>query len=108
MTTDQLPRWPLLDDYRVPGLLLLLGFGVLLLPAVVLLARRCAAGFRSAAGVGLEPVARMLVHLAAIGRLVLGMGSHARARTGGGAADEPTAGREGRSSPDSAEKVTAP
>ncbi len=42
MTTDQLPRWPLLDDYRVPGLLLLLGFGVLLLPAVVLLARRAA------------------------------------------------------------------
>ncbi len=36
MTTDQLPRWPLLDDYTVPGVLLLLGFGVLPLPAVVL------------------------------------------------------------------------
>jgi hypothetical protein len=69
MTTDQLPQWPLLDDYAVPGLLLVLGFGVLPLPAVVLLARRRAVGFHAAAGVGLLLVAWMLAQLAAIGVL---------------------------------------
>ncbi|MFQ1003689.1 hypothetical protein [Modestobacter sp. SSW1-42] len=61
MTTDQLPGWPLLDDYTVPGLLLVLGFGVLPLPALVLLARRRVAGFVAAGGVGLVLVAWMLV-----------------------------------------------
>ena len=73
MATDQLPRWPLLDDFTVPGVLLLLGFGVLPLPAVVLLARRRVAGFRAAAGVGLLLAAWMLVQLAAIGVLFPGM-----------------------------------
>jgi hypothetical protein len=73
MTTDQLPRWPLLDDYTVPGLLLLLGFGVLPLPAVVLLARRSTAGFPASAGVGLLLVAWMLAQLAAIGLPFPGM-----------------------------------
>jgi hypothetical protein len=73
MTTDQLPRWPLLDDYTVPGVLLLLGFGVLPLPAVVLLARRRPFGFLAAAGVGLLLVAWMLAQFAAIGVLLPGM-----------------------------------
>ena len=73
MTTDQLPQWRLFDDYAVPGLLLVLGFGVLPLPAVVLLARHCTAGFRAAAGVGLLLVAWMLAQLAAIGLLLPGM-----------------------------------
>jgi hypothetical protein len=73
MTTDQLPRWPLLDDYTVPGVLLLLGFGVLPLPAVVLLARRRPFGFLAAAGVGLLLVAWMLAQFAAIGLLLPGM-----------------------------------
>ncbi len=69
MTTDQLPQWPLLDDYAVPGVLLVLCFGVLPLPAVVLLARRPGVGFHAAAGVGLVLVAWMLAQLAAIGVL---------------------------------------
>ena len=73
MTTEQLPQWPLLDDYTVPGLLLVLCFGVLPLPAVVLLARHRPAGFRAAAGVGLLLVAWMLAQLAAIGLLLPGM-----------------------------------
>ncbi|MGR7023675.1 hypothetical protein [Geodermatophilus sp. URMC 62] len=73
MTTDQLPRWPLLDDYTLPGVLLLLGFGVLPLPAVVLLARHRAAGFLAAAGVGILLDAWMLVQVAAIGLLFPGM-----------------------------------
>ncbi len=73
MTTDQLPRWPLLDDYTVPGMLLLLGFGVLPLPAVALLARRRPSGFLAAAGVGLLLVAWMLAQFAAIGILLPGM-----------------------------------
>ena len=73
MRTDQLPRWPLLDDYTVPGVLLLLGFGVLPLPAVVLLARRRPFGFLAAAGVGLLLVAWMLAQFAAIGLLLPGM-----------------------------------
>ncbi len=73
MTTDQLPEWPLLDDYTVPGLLLVLGFGVLPLPAVVLLARRRPSGFLAAAGVGLSLVAWMLAQFAAIGVLLPGM-----------------------------------
>ncbi len=73
MTTDQLPRWPLLEDYTVPGVLLLLAFGVLPLPAVVLLARRRPSGFLAASGVGLLLVAWMLAQLAAIGLLLSGM-----------------------------------
>ncbi len=73
MTTDQLPRWPLLEDYTVPGVLLLLAFGVLPLPAVVLLARRRPSGFLAASGVGLLLVAWMLAQLAAIGLLLPGM-----------------------------------
>ncbi|HEX2298739.1 MAG TPA: hypothetical protein VHH34_09510 [Pseudonocardiaceae bacterium] len=73
MRTDELPRWPLLDDYTVPGVLLLLGFGVLPLPAVVLLARRRPSGFLAAAGVGLSLVAWMLAQFAAIGLLLPGM-----------------------------------
>ena len=73
MSTDQLPRWPLLDDYTVPGVLLLLGFGVLPLPAVVLLARRRPSGFLAAAGVGLSLGAWMLAQFAAIGVLLPGM-----------------------------------
>ena len=73
MTTDHLPEWPLLADYTVPGLLLVLGFGGLPLPAVVLLARRHAAGFLAAAGVGLVLIAWMLAQLVAIGLLFPGM-----------------------------------
>ncbi len=73
MRTDQLPRWPLLDDYTVPGVLLLLGFGVLPLPAVALLGRRRPSGFLAAAGVGLLLVAWMLAQFAAIGVLLPGM-----------------------------------
>jgi hypothetical protein len=73
MTTDQLPRWPLLEDYTVPGVLLLLAFGVLPLPAVVLLARRRPFGFLAAVGVGLLLVAWMLAQFATIGLLLPGM-----------------------------------
>ena len=73
LSTDQLPRWPLLDDYTVPGVLLLLGFGLLPLPAVVLLARRRPSGFLAATGVGLSLVAWMLAQFAAIGVLLPGM-----------------------------------
>lgn len=73
MTTDQLPPWPLLDDYAIPGLLLLIGFGLLPVPAAVLLAHRNVAGFRAAAGVGVLLVIWMLAQFAAIGVLLPGM-----------------------------------
>ena len=40
LTVDQLPAWPLLDDYTVPGIALIVLFGLLPLAAAGLLARR--------------------------------------------------------------------
>ena len=67
MTVDQLPGWPLLDDYTLPGIALIVLFGVLPLVAAVLLVRRRALGWTLTAAVGLLLVLWMLGTVAAIG-----------------------------------------
>lgn len=67
MTMADLPPWPLLDDYTIPGILLLLLFGLLPVGAAVLLIRRSAGGWAAAAGVGLVLVMWMLGQFVAIG-----------------------------------------
>lgn len=69
MSRAQLPPWPLLDDYSVPGAVLVLGFGVLPIVALVLLARNHRWAWPAVAAGGALLVLWMLVQLAAIGPL---------------------------------------
>ena len=52
MTVDELPGWPLLDDYTLPGIALIVLFGVLPLAAAVLLVRHRTAGWTLTTAVG--------------------------------------------------------
>ena len=67
MSVDELPSWPLLGDYTVPGVVLVLLFGVLPLVAVWLLVRRSRSGWALTTAVGLLLVAWMAVEIVAIG-----------------------------------------
>jgi hypothetical protein len=73
MAPRQLPHWPLLDDYTVPGLLLILLFGVLPVLALLASIRRPRIGRPATAAVGLLLVGWMVVQLAALGLLLPGM-----------------------------------
>ena len=67
MTVDQLPGWLLVDDYLLPGIALVLLFGMLPIAAVVQLVRRRASGWTLTTAVGLLLVFWMLAQIAAIG-----------------------------------------
>jgi hypothetical protein len=67
MTTDELPAWPLLGNYLLPGLSLLLLFGVLPLVAVRRLLRRSPSGWTLTTVIGLLLVGWMAVEIVAIG-----------------------------------------
>ena len=73
MTAAQLPSWPLLDDYTLPGAFLVLGFGVLPVAALVLLFRGHRLGWPAVAVVGAALLLWMLVQLVAIGLLLPAM-----------------------------------
>ncbi len=73
MSPLQLPNWPLLSDYTVPGLLLIVMFGLLPIPALVALVRRPHLGWPAAAAVGVLLAVWMLVQIAALGLLLPGM-----------------------------------
>ncbi len=73
MSPLQLPRWPLLGDYTVPGLLLILLFGVLPVAALVALVRRAQLGWPATAAVGVLLVIWMLVQIVAVGLLLPAM-----------------------------------
>jgi hypothetical protein len=53
MSVDELPAWPLLGNYLVPGIALIVLFGVLPAIAAVLVARRDPRGWTATAAVGL-------------------------------------------------------
>jgi hypothetical protein len=65
LTVDQLPAWPLLGDYTVPGVALMVLFGLLPLAVAGLLARRYPLGWAATAATGL------LVVFGAAGSVVL-------------------------------------
>ncbi|MFD2093985.1 hypothetical protein [Blastococcus deserti] len=65
LTVDELPGWPLLGDYRVPGLLLFVLFGLLPVVAALHLRRRSARGWTAATAVG------VLLVLWSIGQVVV-------------------------------------
>jgi hypothetical protein len=67
MTVDELPSWPLLDDYTLPGVALLLLFGILPLVAARLVVRRSPSGWSLTTAVGLLLVGWMVVQVVAIG-----------------------------------------
>ncbi len=73
MSPQQLPNWPLLVDYTGPGLLLIVLFGVLPIPALVAVVRRPQMGWPATAAVGALLVVWMLVQVAALGLLLPGM-----------------------------------
>lgn len=67
MTVDVLPGWPLLDDYLLPGIALIVLFGVLPIAALVQLVRHRASGWTLTTAVGVLLVFWMLAQIAAIG-----------------------------------------
>ena len=67
MTVDELPGWPLLDDYTLPGVVLIVLFAVLPIAAAVLLVRRRALGWTLTTAVGVLLVFWTLGLVAAIG-----------------------------------------
>ncbi|MGY2082299.1 hypothetical protein [Blastococcus sp. SYSU DS0539] len=67
MTTAELPDWPLLGDYTLPGIALVLLFGLLPLVPLVLLLRRDPRGWTATAAVGALLVGWMVVQLVALG-----------------------------------------
>jgi hypothetical protein len=71
MSPRQLPHWPLLDDYAVPGLLILL-FGVLPVLALLALVRRPRLGWPATAAVRVL-IVWMLVQFVALGLLLPGV-----------------------------------
>jgi hypothetical protein len=99
MTVDELPSWPLLGDYTVPGVALVLLFGVLPLLAGVWLVRRSPGGWGLTTAVGLLLVGWMAAQILAmglpfpavqVGFLILGIGLTGLGVDGGAtaAADE--------------------
>ena len=73
MTTAELPDWPLLDDFTLPGVVLLLLFGLLPLVPIALLLRGDARGWPATAAVGALLVLWMLGQVVAIGLTFPGM-----------------------------------
>jgi len=67
MTTAELPDWPLLDDFTLPGIALIVLFGLLPIVPLVLLLRRDARGWTATAAVGVLLVLWMLGQLVALG-----------------------------------------
>ena len=103
LTVDRLPGWLLIGDYALPGIALIVLFGVFPLVAAVQLARRRARGWTLTMAVGLLLVLWTLGQVAAIGLpfpevqvgfLIVGMLLTGLGVDGGasvGAADEPRA-----------------
>jgi hypothetical protein len=73
MTTAELPDWPLVDDFTLPGVALLVLFGLLPLVPVALLLRGDARGWPATAAVGALLVLWMLGQVVAIGLTFPGM-----------------------------------
>jgi hypothetical protein len=67
MTVDQLPAWPLLGNYTLPGVALVVLFGVLPLVAAGYVARRAPRGWSLTTAVGLLLVGWVAVQILAIG-----------------------------------------
>ena len=67
LTVDQLPAWPLLGDYLVPGIALIVLFGLLPIAAIVWLFRRDDRGWTLTTAVGLLLVVWIIGQLVAIG-----------------------------------------
>ena len=55
MTVDQLPAWPLLDDYLVPGIALIVLFGLLPIAAAGAAGPAAPRGWTATAAVGAAP-----------------------------------------------------
>ena len=73
MTTAELPDWPLLDDFTLPGVALVVLFGLLPLVPLLLLLRRDRRGWTAAALVGALLVVWMLGQLLVLGPAFPGM-----------------------------------
>ena len=73
MTTAELPDWPLLEDFRLPGVALLVLFGLLPLVPVVLLLRGDPRAWPATAAVGALLVLWMLGQIVALGLTFPGM-----------------------------------
>jgi hypothetical protein len=73
MTTAELPDWPLLEDFTLPGVALVVGFGLLPLVPIVLLLRRDPRGWPATAAIGALLVLWMLGQVIAIGMSFPGM-----------------------------------
>jgi len=73
MTTAELPDWPLLGDFILPGVALLVLFGLLPLVAVVLLLRGDRRGWPATAAIGVLLALWMFGQIVAIGLTFPGM-----------------------------------
>jgi hypothetical protein len=73
MTTAELPDWPLLDDFTLPGVALLVLFGLLPLVPIVLLLRGDVRAWPATAAIGALLVLWMLGQVVAIGLTFPGM-----------------------------------
>ena len=73
MTTAELPDWPLVADYTLPGVALVVLFGLLPLVPIVLLLRGDPRGWPATSAVGAVLVLWMLGQLVAIGLTFPGM-----------------------------------
>jgi hypothetical protein len=73
MTTAELPNWPLLDDFTLPGVALLVLFGLLPLVPIALLLRGDPRGWPATAAIGALLVLWMLGQVVAIGLTFPGM-----------------------------------
>ncbi|MGZ4539870.1 MAG: hypothetical protein ACXVXS_12190 [Blastococcus sp.] len=67
MTTAELPKWPLLGDYTLPGVALIAIFGVLPVVALVLLVRRPELGWPATTVIGALLAGWMVGQILALG-----------------------------------------
>jgi len=67
LTADQLPSWLPVHDYLVPGIALIVLFGLLPVIAAVLLVRRSPRGWTATAAIGVLLVIWSVAQIAAIG-----------------------------------------
>ena len=67
MTTAELPDWPLLRNYTLPGVALIVLFGVLPVVALILLVRRSALGWPATTAIGALLVVWMAGEILALG-----------------------------------------
>ena len=103
LTVDTLPGWLLIGDYRLPGIALIVLFGILPIAAAVQLVRRRAVGWTLTAAVGVLlvlwtagqvatiglPSPGIQVGFLIVGILLAGLGVDGEASVGAG--DEPRA-----------------